>query len=125
MGRPKNWDELSEDAREAWRVKRSQQQRKYYETNREEIAEQKREYYEANREKALERHRKYQKANREKVLERKRKWQQENREELAEYHRKHYAKLRTQADADRFFQLMNAANEIKKAISEINQSYEI
>jgi hypothetical protein len=39
--------------------------------------------------------------------------------------RKYNAKARTQADADRFFQLMNAANEITKAISEINQSNEI
>jgi hypothetical protein len=78
--RPKNWNELSEEAREDWNVK---------------------------------------------DRERRRKWREDNPEKSAERNRKYNAKLRTQADADRFFQLMNAANEIKKAISEINQSNEI
>jgi hypothetical protein len=95
MGKPKKWDAMSEEAREAWRVKGREFQRKYHEANREKVLEQQRKYDEANREKKLERM------------------------------RKHYTKRRTQADADRFFQLMNAANEITKAISEINQSNEI
>ena len=138
--KPKNWDEMSEGAREAWRVTCRYKQRKWQEANREKKAEYNRKWREANpekvaecerkwhknnREKIAEYDRKYYEANREKSLERKRKYQQANREKIVEQKRKHRIKTRTQADADRFFQLMNAANEITKAISEINQSNEI
>jgi hypothetical protein len=35
MARPKNWDEMSEEARQAWRAKENKLSRKYYEANRE------------------------------------------------------------------------------------------
>lgn len=88
MSRPKNWDELSKNKQEAWRVKKREIQRKHYE------------------------------ANREKVAERKRKYQQANRGKIAECQRKFRAKTRTQADADRFFQLMGAAEELTKIIKQ-------
>jgi hypothetical protein len=110
MTKPKNWYTLSEEDREAWWVKQRESHRKYHE---------------ANRGKILERQRKYRKANPEKGLKYAQKYKDANPDKVAESKRKYRTKTRTQADADRFFQLMNAANEIKKAISEINQSNEI
>jgi hypothetical protein len=118
MARPKNWDTLSKDEREAWLVKVREYQRKWREANREKSAEHARKYYEANREKELEHARKYYEANREKALESTRKWRENNPKKIAETNRKHYAKLRTQADADRFFQLMGAAEELTKIIKQ-------
>ena len=51
---------------------RAENQRAYYEANREKIAENKRAYYEANREKIAENKRAYREANREKIAENKR-----------------------------------------------------
>jgi hypothetical protein len=47
----------------------AENQRAYYEANREKIAENQRAYYEANREKIAENHRAYREANREKINE--------------------------------------------------------
>jgi hypothetical protein len=88
MAKPKNWDALSDDARESWRVKGRESQRKYYE------------------------------ANREKESERARKWREANPKKSIQINRKHKAKARTQADADRFFQLMGAAEELTKIIKQ-------
>jgi hypothetical protein len=123
--KPKNLEEMSDDEREAWRVKDRERQRKWREANPEKKAERSRKWYEANREKISEQKRKYREANRQELAEKCRKYKKANREKVLEGKLKYYAKLRTQADADRFFQLMNAANEITKAISEINQSNEI
>jgi len=118
MPRPKNWEELSDEARDAWRAKRREYDRKWRETNPEKILEKQRKYSEVNREKELKRKRNYREANPDKVAEYHRKWQKANREKFAGYHRKHYAKRRTQADADRFFQLMGAAEELTKIIKQ-------
>jgi len=116
--KPKNWDELSDDAREAWRVKDRDRMRKWREANPERKAKNARKYHEANRDKIAERNRKYREANHEKDLEQKRKSYEANREKVLEYMRKQYTKRRTQADADRFFQLMGAAEELTKIIKQ-------
>ena len=109
---------MSDGARDAWRVKRSQQQRKYYEANREKIAKKDRKWSQANREKIAEYARKYREANPKKVSEINRKHKQANPEKVKEIRRKWRAKLRTQADADRFFQMMGAAEELTKIIKQ-------
>jgi hypothetical protein len=118
MAKPKNWDAMSEDERDAWRVKGRESQRKYREANCEKISEKSRKYREDNREKLAEYFRKYREANREKVVEYEREYREANRQELAEWQRKHYTKRRTQADADRFFQMMGAAEELTKIIKQ-------
>jgi hypothetical protein len=86
--KPKNWEELSEDEREAWRVKDRERRRKWRECNPEKVAESMRKYREANPDR------------------------------ISMINRKHHAKIRTQADADRFFQLMGAAEELTKIIKQ-------
>ena len=58
----------------------AENQRAYYEANREKIAENKRAYYEANREKIAENQRAYREANREKYNEYHRNYQRKKRE---------------------------------------------
>ena len=70
----------------------AEQQRAYYQANREKLAEQKRAYYQANREKVAEYMRAYYQANREKVAEQKRAYYQANREKVAEQQRAYRAR---------------------------------
>ena len=79
---------------EANREKIAENKRAYYEANREKIAENQRAYYEANREKIAENQRAYREANREKIAENKRAYREANREKINEYMRLYLRKRR-------------------------------
>ena len=67
----------------------AEQQRAYYEANRDKIAEQQRAYYEANRDKIAEQQRAYREANRDKIAEQQRAYYEANRDKIAGYMRKY------------------------------------
>jgi hypothetical protein len=79
------------------KARHAENQRAYYEANREKVSERRRAYREANREKESERHRAYYEANREKESERYRSYREANREKRAEWKRAWYAANREKA----------------------------
>ena len=72
----------------------AENQRAYYEANREKIAENQRAYREANREKIAENQRAYYEANREKIAENQRAYREANREKYNAYMRNYLRKKR-------------------------------
>jgi len=62
----------------------AEQQKKYYEENKEERVEYQKKYYEENKEEIVEYQKKYREENKEEIAEYKKKWYEENKEEISE-----------------------------------------
>ena len=77
----------------------AENQRAYYEANREKITENQRAYYEANREKIAEAQRAYREANREKIAEAKRAYYEANREKWNAYMREYRKRRKANGQA--------------------------
>jgi len=75
------------------------QQRAYYEANREKIADQQRAYREANREKIADQKRAYYEANREKIADQQRAYREANREAYNQYMRNYTRRRRNSANS--------------------------
>jgi len=97
------------------RERRDEYQRKYRETNSEQLHEQRRKRYVANREQENERTRKYAEANRELIRERRRKYREVNREQVNERKHKYHAANRERTrERRRTYRAANREREREK-----------
>jgi hypothetical protein len=118
MSKPKKWDTMTPEEREAWMVKKRDHARKWRAANPEKCRESCRNSRAANPEKKRENDRRWRAENPKKRRGHSRKWRDENPEKSREIDRKCKSKSKTQTAADQFFIMAGAAEALKQITNE-------
>ena len=101
------------------RARNAEQQRLYYEANKESVAEKRRRHYQANKEALAEQYRRYSEANKEALAEQNRQYRKANKEAVTERKRRYY-EANKEAVAEKRRQYREAN---KEAVTEKRRRY--